>query len=149
MESIAPVTATVAAVATRDLPPSPGGLTVGQIVQARVARVDGDTVLLRWGEQILAVTSKLPLTVGQQVSLMVEEGSAGKTLLRMLDDTSGKARPARADGTNGGRGTAEAAATTGGRAVPGAMGLPGRADRDVGAGPGGGQGFADPPAEWG
>src|SRR3954447_18665234 len=100
MEPIAPVSATAATVATRDLPVSPGALTVGQVVQARVAKVEGDTVLLRWGEQMLSVASKVPLTVGQQVNLLVEEGTAGKTLLRMLDENGDKGRSTRNDVSN-------------------------------------------------
>src|SRR6266536_2586898 len=149
MDPIAPVSATGGTVATRDLPVSPGGLTVGQVVQARVARVDGDTVLLRWGEQLLSVASRLQLTVGQQVNLLVEEGGAGKTLLRLMDETSGKGRPARADSGGNGRGTSGATTAAGGRGAAALMGLPAQAERDVSAGPGGGQGFADPPAEWG
>src|SRR5512132_1024146 len=101
MDLIAPVGS---AAATRPLPLfGDGGLTVGQVVHARVMRVDGDVVQLRWGEQTVSVASRVPLTVGQQVNLMVEEGSAGKTLLRMVDDSFGKSRPARTDGTGNGR----------------------------------------------
>jgi hypothetical protein len=149
MDPIAPVSATGGTVAMRDLPISPGGLTVGQVVQARVARVDGDTVLLRWGEQLLSVATKVALTVGQQVNLLVEEGGAGKTLLRLMDETSGKGRPARADGAGSGRGTTGSTTNAGGRGAATPMGVTGQAERDLGMGSGGGQGFADPLAEWG
>src|SRR3954465_3301415 len=146
MDPIAPVSATAA---PRALPFGGGGLTVGQIVQARVARVDGDTVQLRWGEQSVSVPSRVPLNVGQQVNLMVEEGSAGKILLRMVDDGFGKGRPARADGSTSSRGSSgNAASAIGTRGAPAPAGQPGRPDRDAGFGQGG-QGFADPQAEWG
>src|SRR3954451_8233829 len=103
MDLIAPVSA---ATASRPLPMfGDGALSIGQLVQARVTRVDGDTVQLRWGDQTVSVASRVTLAVGQQVSLMVEEGNAGKMLLLMVDDTFGKGKPARGDTGRNGRGT--------------------------------------------
>ena len=145
MEPIAPVNATAA---TYALPVGEGGLTAGAIVRARVARVDGDTALLRWGEQTVSVASRVPLSVGQQVNLLVEEAASGTVLLRMVDDTSGKGRPARADAPNSGRGTTTPTVVTGPRGMPVSADLPGRASRDPGSLLDG-RGFADPPPEWG
>jgi hypothetical protein len=134
MESIARVASAISATAIR--PVSPGGeigLAVGQTVHARVTRVEGDTVQLRWGDQTLSVASRIPLNVGQQVSLMVEEGGGGKMLLRMVDDTFGKGRPARPDGRGNGRGGGMPA-PAGGR--PGQVaGVPGWAEPADGASP--------------
>src|SRR3954447_6491682 len=101
MDLIAPVSATTA---SRPLPMfGDGALSIGQLVQARVTRVDGDSVQLRWGDQTVSVASRVPLAVGQQVSMMVEEGSPGKLLLRMVDDTFGKGKTPRGDAPRNGR----------------------------------------------
>jgi hypothetical protein len=94
MESIVRVASAASAPATRPVF-GEGRLAVGQTVHARVTRVEGDTVQLRWGDRTLAVASRVPLSVGQQVRLLVEEGGGGKMLLRMVDDTFGQGRPTR------------------------------------------------------
>lgn len=134
MEPIAPITSAASAAPTRALPLGEAGLTIGQVVQARVTRVDGDHVQLRWGQQTVNVGSRVPLTVGQQVNLMVEEGSGGKMLLRMVDDTFGKGRPNRSEPTGGGRGPASAGAA-GGRQAPVAA-VPGQEGRPADGGDG-------------
>ena len=91
------------------------GLAIGQTVHARVTRVEGDTVQLRWGDQTLNVASRVPLSVGQRVSLTVEEGGGGKMLLRMVDDTFGKGRPTRPAGGGNGRGAGPSAPAGAGR----------------------------------
>jgi hypothetical protein len=118
MEPIAPVASAASAAAARALPLGDTGLTIGQRVQARVTRADGNHVQLQWGDQTVNVGSRVPLTVGQQVTLMVEEGSGGKTLLRMVDDTVGKNRPARADTAGNGRAARQADPAGGGRQAP-------------------------------
>src|SRR3954468_9815318 len=134
MDLIAPVSATTA---SRPLPMfGDGALSIGQLVQARVTRVDGDTVQLRWGDQTVSVASRAPLAVGQQVSLMVEEGSAGKMLLRMVDDTFGKGKPARGETPGIGRSTNTTTPATGGRQMP-VTGLPGGEQREAGGSAGG------------
>src|SRR3954469_17476558 len=103
MDMIAPVGS---AAATRPLPLfGDGGLAIGQIVHARVAKVDGDMVQLRWGDQSVSVASKVPLTLGQQISLVVEEGSPGKLVLRMMDEIFGQGRMTRTQTPGTGRGT--------------------------------------------
>ena len=130
MESIARVASATSTTAIRPvLPGADLGLTLGQTVHARVTRVEGDTVQLRWGDQSMSVASRIPLAVGQQVSLMVEEGGGGKMLLRMIDDTFGKGRPNRPVGPANGRGTGMST-PAGGRSGPvdGAPGWAGRVD---------------------
>lgn len=139
MDLIAPVGATLAA---RSLPmPGDGALSAGETVQARVTRVDGDVVQLRLGDQTVSVASRVPLTLGQQVSLLVEESSAGKMLLRLVDDKSGKNRAGRTESSGAGRGTntggpgqgaSTASATPGGRQTPFAS-LLGLSEREVSA----------------
>ena len=114
MEPIAPV---ASATASRLAGLSINTLTEGQLVQARVARVDGNQVRLQFGEQSLNASSRVPLTVGQQVSLLVEQGASGKMLLRMVDDTFGKGRPAR--GAESGSGGNSNSQNGGGSAVAG------------------------------
>src|SRR5258708_7736497 len=134
MDLIAPVSA---ATASRPLPMfGDGVLSAGQLVQARVTRVDGDTVQLHWGDQTVLVASRVPLAVGQQVSLMVEEGNAGKMLLRMVDDTFGKGKPARGEASGNRRSTSTTAPATGGRQMP-VTGVPGRGQGEAGGSPGG------------
>ena len=134
MEPIAPV---ASATASRLMGLSINTLTEGQLVQARVARVDGNQVRLQFGEQSLNASSRVPLTVGQQMSLLVEQGASGKMLLRMVDDTFGKGRPARGTGSDpGGTGSQSggASAVAGGRQGP-VTPVPGRNGRE----PSGGQ----------
>ena len=115
MESVARIGTAASATTIRSVSPfGEGGLAVGQTVHARVTRVEGDTVQLRWGDQTLSVASRVPLSVGQQVSLTVEEGGGGKMLLRMVDDTLGKGRQTRPAGGGSGRGAGPSAATGGG-----------------------------------
>jgi hypothetical protein len=145
LNTIVPVGSTAATRPTRLLGDS--GLTIGQVVNARVARVDGDVVQLRFGDQTVAVTSRVPLGVGQQVSLMVEEGAAGKMLLRMVDDSFGKGGAGRsADGPGGSRGGTSSSGGASG--AGGTSGLPGgrqmpipgvgrRPDQDADGSPGG------------
>jgi len=93
MDAILPV----ARVTPARLPPtSLAGLAVGQVVSARVSRVDGAAVELRLGDRTLAAASRVPLAVGQEVSLVVEEAGVGKTLLRMVDDSLANSRAAAA-----------------------------------------------------
>ncbi|MCC7367890.1 MAG: flagellar hook-length control protein FliK [Chloroflexi bacterium] len=115
MEPVAPVTSTIAG----RLPALGfGTLTAGQLVQARVSRVDGDQVRLQWGEHTFNASSRVPLTVGQQVNLMVEESASGKMLLRMVDDTFGRARQTRGAESSGSQTAGTAAPATGARQGP-------------------------------
>jgi hypothetical protein len=131
MESIGRVASVASTAAARAVSPfgeaSALGLVVGQTVHARVTRVEGDTVQLRWGEQTLNVASKVQLSVGQQVSLAVEEGGAGKMLLRMVDDTFGRGRQNRPGGNGAGRGGGSFA--SGGGRPGSATSAPGLADQ--------------------
>lgn len=135
MESVARIGSAASATTIRPVSPfGEGGLAVGQTVRARVTRVEGDTVQLRWGDQTLSVASRVPLSVGQQLSLTVEEGGGGKMLLRMVDDTLGNGRQTRPAGGGNGRGAGPSAAA-GGR--PGsAASVPGRGEpiADIAAG---------------
>ncbi|MCC6174519.1 MAG: flagellar hook-length control protein FliK [Chloroflexi bacterium] len=124
VEPVAPVARVAPA---RFLSAEQGGLAAGQVVRARVARVDGDIVQLRLGGQTMRVASRVPLAAGQQVTLRVEEGTAGTLLLRMVDDTFGKGYASRADGSADGRGGVAQGAMTG-RGVPIVSRSPGRPD---------------------
>lgn len=148
MDMIAPVGS---AAATRPLQPFGGGaLTPGHVVHARVAKVDGDMVQLRLGDQTVAVATKVPLTVGQQVNLMVEEGTAGKLLLRLVEDVfSGTLRQARPEAPGTARGsttTTTGTAPAPGRELP-VTGVQGRAERDT-SGSSHGQSFEGGEQDW-
>ena len=68
MESVARIGTSASATGIRPASPfGEPGLAVGQTIHARVMRVEGDTVQLRWGDQSLSVASRVPLSVGQQV----------------------------------------------------------------------------------
>lgn len=124
MEPIAPV---ASATASRLTALGGNTLTEGQLVQARVTRVDGAQVRLQLGEQSLNATSRVALTVGQQVNLLVEQAASGKMLLRMVDDTFGKGRPARAaDSAAGGSQIGGASATAAGPRQAPITPVPGR-----------------------
>jgi hypothetical protein len=103
MEPIVRVASATSTTAIRPLTPgSDLGFTAGQTIHARVTRVEGDAVQLRWGDQTVSVASEIPLSIGQHVSLQVEEGSGGKMLLRMIDETFGRGRPDRLPGNGHG-----------------------------------------------
>jgi hypothetical protein len=124
MESIGRLTSAVssgaASAASRSASPfGAGGLAAGQTIHARVTRVQGDTVQLRWGDQSIAVASRVPLTVGQQIDLQVEEGANGTMLLRMVDSTLGNGRQPSSAGTFEPTGSAPSQLANGPVAPPG------------------------------
>jgi hypothetical protein len=54
--------------------PNGGDLTPGQVVRARVVHVDGDRVQLAVGGQRIPAVARVPLKVGQEVSLSIRYG---------------------------------------------------------------------------
>lgn len=66
--------------------PNTADLLVGQVVRARVVRLEGELAYLRWGEHTVAAATHGQLALGQLVSLQVEAAAAGKLVLRLLDE---------------------------------------------------------------
>lgn len=137
MDPIAPIAAVAA---SRPLPGEAGGLTPGAVVRARVAGVAGGMVRLQWGgDQTVSVPSTVPLSVGQEVSLLVQGGAAGTTVLRMVDAAMGRGqatqatnRPGRPDVPTGGHAVHPSDVAAGNGSLAGRDNAAGRGDRPWG-----------------